>query len=94
MTAISAVMRRSYFVAMFADLTDVAHTRTFDKPTGVTTLTFDGDLDEATAEAIWARMESTDDADQARRAVLRADRDVLAADDPVRRLYDYMLGDE
>lgn len=76
---------------MFADLTSVPHVRDYAKP--VTTLTFDAALDAATVDAIWARMESTDDADQARRADLRADRDALAADDPLRRLYDYMLGD-
>lgn len=71
MTTVVAVMARSYTPAMFDDLTDVEHARTFDKPTGVTTLTFDGDLDAETAAAIWARMESASDADQANRANLR-----------------------
>lgn len=93
MTTISAVMRRTYTPTMFDDLTDVLHTRAFDKATSITTLTFDGDLEPAVSDAIWARMESRDDVDQAKRAALRADRDALAAGDPLRRLYDYVLGE-
>ena len=93
MTTISATMTRSYTPDMFADLTDVPHARTFDRPSGVTTLTFDGTLSPEVEAAIWSRMESRDDADQLRRATLRADRNALAADDPLRRLYDYTLGD-
>lgn len=81
MTTVSAVMRRSYTADMFADLGLPPHARTYDKP--VTTLTFDGVLTAAEQEAVWARMESADDADQGRRANLRADRDaVLTAADP------------
>ena len=93
MTTIAATMTRSYTPDMFDDLTDVPHVRTFDRPSGVTTLTFDGVLPPEVEHAIWARMESRDDADQSRRATLRADRDALPADDPLRRLYDYTLGD-
>lgn len=93
-TVIAGVMARSYTgLDMFADLTPAALVRTFDKATGVSTLTFDDDLDDATVQAINDRMTSRDDADQARRADLRADRDGLADDDPLRRLYDYVLGD-
>lgn len=91
MTTVSAVMRRSYSPTMFDDLNLPAHTRAWDKPTAVTTLTFVGELTDAQVDAVWARMESTNDADQAARAVLRADHDALAEDDPLRRLYDYQL---
>ena len=93
MTTIAAVMARSYIPEMFADLTDVPHTRTFDRPSGVTTLAFDGTLSTEDEHAIWARMESRNDVDQAKRATLRADRDALPVGDPLRRLYDYVLGD-
>lgn len=86
-------MRRSYTPGMFADLTLVPHVRAFDKATSVTTLTFDGELPAGVAEAIWARMESTDDVNQAKRATLRADRAALDEADPLRRLYDAVLGD-
>lgn len=93
MSTIAAVMRRSYTADMFDDLAAVPHLRAWDKATGVTTLTFDGVLDENTTHAIRARMESTDDTDQASRTGLRVDRDALTDDDPLRRLYDYVLGD-
>lgn len=54
---------------------------------------FTADLDEATATAIADRMVSADPAVLAARATLRADRDALDAEDPLRRLYDYVLGD-
>lgn len=98
-TVVVAPMRRSYTSAMFDDLLPVGVvvvSRAVGKPAW--TLTFCGTapgpaLDEATVAAVVARMESTDDADQSRRATLRADRDALVADDPLRRLYDYVLGD-
>lgn len=54
---------------------------------------FTADLDEATARAVRDRLMSCNDTDQADRATLRADRDALAADDPLRRLYNYVLGE-
>lgn len=56
-------------------------------------LEFDGDLSPEQIDAIWARMESKDDADQERRAALRADVAELE-DGPLRRAICYMLGDE
>lgn len=75
MTTVSAGMRRSYTAGMFDDLGLPAHTRTWDKATGVTTLTFAEALTSEQAEQVWARMESADDVDQAARASLRALRD-------------------
>lgn len=72
MTTVAAVMRRSYSPAMFDDMDLPPHTREFDRATSVTTLTFAGDLSDEQAEAVWARMESTDDVDQVKRANLRA----------------------
>lgn len=93
MTAIvAAVMRRSYTADMFADLTDIPHARTWDRVTGVTTLTFDADLDAATVQAIWAQMESTDDGDQARRAALR-EAATAGATNLAQMLVAYTLGD-
>ena len=96
---VSGPMRRSYSPAMFADLVrpDV---RIVSRTVGPTwTLTFAGTepgpaLSEAEAAAVWARMESTDDADQSRRAALRAAAAGLAADDPLRLTICYVLGDE
>lgn len=93
MTVIAAVMARFYTFGMFDDLTDVPHTRTFDSMSKVTTLTFDGALSAEVEVAICDRMTSKNDIDQAKRAALRADRDALATEDPLRRLYDYVLGD-
>lgn len=83
MTTVSAVMARSYTPDMFDDLELPPHTRDRDPVTRVTTLVFDADLTPEQAGAVWARMESIDDVDQARRAGLRAGRDALAgAEDP------------
>lgn len=71
-TTVSARMGRSYTPDMFADLTDVEHTRAFDRATQVTTLCFAANLPPETAQAVWARMESADDTDQAARAALRS----------------------
>lgn len=93
MTVIAEVMARSYSFTMFDDLTSVPHVRTFDKPSGVTTLTFADDLPPEVEAAIRDRMTSKNDVDQAKRAVLKADRDALAEGDPLRRLYGYVLGE-
>ena len=88
MTRIDGRVQRSISLDLYADITDaplVAWGRDF--------LEFDGDLTEEQQAAIWARMESRDDADQAARAALRADRDALDPDDPLRRTINYVLGD-
>lgn len=94
MTVIAAVMRRSYTAGMFDDVTEgAACVYTRDRSTGIVTLDFPADLSSDQAAAVYARMESKDDADQAARAALRADRDELPEDDSLRRLYDYVLGE-
>lgn len=97
MTVIKVCAARTWTQAMFDDLTDIPHVRTFDKPTGITTLTFEGDLSAEVAHDVWARIESKNDADQAKRADLRAKRDAVVGDEPekvaVRAAIDYLLGD-
>lgn len=93
MTVVEGRRRRSQIgVDSFSDITDSPVLDIAPCAAG-TAVTFDGDLDANQIAAIRARMESTDDADQAERASLRADRDALPAGDPLRRLYDYVLGD-
>lgn len=87
MTFVQGQRVRSFRPDLYADITDVPATAV---PGGIE---FDGDLTVEQQAAIYERMTSKDDVDQAKRATLRADRDALAADDPLRRLYDYMLGD-
>ena len=100
MTAITVVAARTWTQAMFDDLTDIPHVRTFDKPSGITTLTFDGDLAPEVEHAIWARMESKNDVDQAKRADLRAKRGAVIADPSLENVAalvvaeaNYQLGD-
>lgn len=91
MTTISGrVVRKPLGPTSFDDLLPEGVRLVRITPTG---LEFSADLDATTTAAIYARMTSTDDVDQAKRAVLMADRDMLADGDPLRRLYDYMLGD-
>lgn len=94
-TVVSVCPRRPYGFDTVTDLTDGVKPVSISRPdaAGCVAFTFDVDLDAATVEAVWARLESTDDADQAARAVLRAHRDALDAEDPLRCLYDYVLGD-
>ena len=56
------------------------------------TVTVDAELGAETCEKIRDRLVTADAAAEARRAQLRADRDALAEDDPLRRLYDEVLG--
>jgi hypothetical protein len=93
MTTISAVMRRPYSQDLFDDLDLPAHVRSYSAATDVTTLTFDSPLTGPQAAAVLARIDATDDADQERRAQLRADREPLGPNDPQRRIIDYLLGD-
>ena len=95
MTTISVVMRRFYSPSIFDDLTLVPHTRVpRDPETNLTTFVFDGELDPATVDAIWSRMESRDDADQTRRAALRAAAAALPEGDDLRLTICYLLGDQ
>lgn len=68
-TSVEGRVVRTVGPATFTDLTSVP----LVIPSGVTRdgLLFDGDLDDATVFAVWERMTSADDADQARRTVLR-----------------------
>lgn len=91
MTSIQGRVLRGIELDTFADITDVP----LVIPSGIDSggLLFDGDLTPDQVEAVWSRMTSRDDADQTARATLRADRDALPELDPLRRLYDYLLGD-
>ncbi len=73
----------------FADLTDAP----LVIPEGVTRngLLFDGDLTDEQVFAVWERMTSTDDVDQARRAALR---DLTPCCHMAASLAAYVLGDE
>lgn len=69
MTRVGATLRRSLSYSSFVDITgpDVALLRWTKEYAD-----FDGDLTPEQVEAIWARIESTDDVDQEKRANLRA----------------------
>lgn len=69
-TTITAPLRRSYNADLFAGL-DLPPVTAASNSRGVWSITFDGVLTAAQERSAWARMESTDDTDQARRAVLR-----------------------
>lgn len=87
MTTVSGTRRRVVGPDTFADLTDVPVALDGITLTGIT---FDGDLTPSEADAVWARMESSDDADQAARAALRAAGD---ATNLAQILRAYVLGD-
>lgn len=92
MTTVASVMRRSYLVGMFDDVTDAtpcAYSR--DRTTGVVTLDFAGALTAEQQADVFERMESRNDVDQSKRAVLRERRDALAEGDTVRLAIDYVL---
>lgn len=90
-TVYGTVRRRGLTLDAFTDVTGPEVL--IVAPIKADRIVFNAEITAEQVHAIWLRMESTDDADQARRAQLRTDRDALAADDPLRRLYDYMLGD-
>ena len=93
-TAVVVVVpRRGYGYGSFTAFTDATVEFSPADGRGRVEFTFSEDLDTETAQAVWAWLDSRDDVDQAKRAVLRADRDALPADDPLRRLYDAVLGD-
>lgn len=88
----TADLRRSVSPNMFAD---VAPGVAWSMAGGGTTLevSFATELDAATVRAVTDRLRTSDAAQEAARQAVRADRDALPADDPLRRLYDYVLGD-
>lgn len=83
------VRRKGLTLDAFADITGAP----IIPPIRTDRIEFDGDLTAEQVTAIRDRMCSRNDTDQAARTQLRADRDALAADDPLRRVYDYLLGD-
>ena len=90
-TFVAGPLVRSVGPGSFSDLPGMAEVRVLAiEGDGIT---FDADLTPEQVEAIWWRMTSTDDADETKRRALAADRDALPAYDPLRRLYDYLLGD-
>jgi hypothetical protein len=76
-TVVVGVMVRDRTPEMFADLT--SSTYTVSRANGITTLTFDADLDAETVAEIRERMLSRDDADMAVRADIAAKRDAVIA---------------
>lgn len=87
-TTVTARLARSFNDDLFAglDLPEV-HEVAIDK--GLWSITFDGVLSPEQTAAAWARMESTDDTDQAHRALLRTPGIVNRCD----LLTAYVLGD-
>jgi hypothetical protein len=70
-TSVTSPLRRSYNAALFDGL-DLPAPVDFWAADGLWSVLFDGPLTDAQVFAAWARMESTDDADETRRAALRA----------------------
>lgn len=77
-TSIQGRVKRSIRPDSFVDITSAP----LVVPEGIDSngLLFDGDLGVGQVSAVWARMESADDADQTKRADLRAKRDAVVAD--------------
>lgn len=92
-TVLVVTPRRDYGFSTVLDLTDGVEPTEISRPDerGRVTFTFGVDLAPAVADAVWARLDSTCDDDEAARAQLRADRAALPVGDPLRRLYDYVL---
>ncbi len=95
-TVLVVTPRRDYGFSTVLDLTGGVEPVEISRPDerGRVTFTFDVDLPDAVVLAVRARLDSTCDEDQAARADLRADRDALDPADPLRRLYNYVLGDD
>lgn len=70
-TSVTSPLRRSFNAALFDGL-DLPAPVDFWVADGLWSVLFDGPLTDAQVFAAWARMESTDDADETRRAALRA----------------------
>lgn len=95
MTVVSAAAARSIGYDTFVDLLpEECRVESVRREGSLLAVAFSCELDGVTVAAVRDRMTSRDDVDQSRRAVLRADRDALVEGDPLRRLYDYVLGDE
>lgn len=75
---------------MFAGIPDIPEVRSFGRDGAATVVTFAGELTPEQAQAVWDRMTSRDDADQARRAELAAQ--LPDADPIVAGLIRYVLG--
>lgn len=82
-TTVSAIGARSVTWDSFADLTDVP-VSAITTSMGIVTVTFDGDIDNATQTAVYARMVSRTEAERELRALLVATHDSNQAviDDP------------
>jgi hypothetical protein len=93
-TVVGVVRRPKLGYSSFADITAVPVAQGGIAKDGIT---FAGDLTAEEYAAVWARLDSTDDADLVRRADLRAKRDAVVGDEPekvaLRASIDYMLGD-
>lgn len=92
MTTVTGRLRRGLKLDSFADITDVA-VLDIAPVCDEVAVTFDGVLTPEQVAAVLSRMDSTGASDEAARAELRADRAALKARDPLRRLYDYLLGE-
>ena len=92
-----ADLRRSVSPDMFDDILTSAglpaEEPEFSGSGQMLAVAFVAELDDVTATAVRDRLLTSDGAQESARATLRADRDALPADDPLRRLYDYVLGD-
>ena len=89
-TQVSGVMARARSLSMFDDITDAAYTFALDE--GTTTVTFDAALTPEQVDAVWWRMTSRSDADEARRRALAAALEAEGVDPLVADLARYVLG--
>lgn len=89
-TSVTARLRRSYNATLFDGL-DLPAALDFWVADGLWSVLFDGELTDAQVFAAWARMESTDDTDQTRRAAVR---EAVPCCHACSVLMAYVLGDE
>lgn len=92
-TTVCGRRRRQIDRTSFGDITDAVVLDIAPCPEG-TAVTFAAALTPEQVTAVERRMDSTGPDNELERSTLFADRDALAEDDPLRRLYDYVLGDE
>ena len=83
--------QRSMCPTLLDDITDAAWT--YGVEANAFTVTIDADLDAETCERVRDRLLTADPEAEARRADLRAKRDARPADDDLRAVMDYVLGD-
>lgn len=88
-TVVTSILRRSYNADLFDGL-DLPAAVDFWIADGLCSVLFDGELTDAQAFAVWARMESVDADDETRRAVLR---DLSPECPSCAALTAYVLGD-